>query len=375
MLKGKISLSLLIGPVVPVPVSKSIVDALSNLEVTTTSGEASGFQLTFTFSSKSPLNTLLLLLGQVGPFIRVIIVVTVNGTPNVLMDGMISNHQLSPNVQSGQSTLLVTGTDLTSVMNYIDFTGFPYPNMPPELRALIIIGKYAIFGMIPMIIPSLFTDLPIIIQRIPAQQGKDLEYITKLANDVGYVFYIDPGPVPGTNVAYWGPELKVGIPQPALNINMDAHSNVESLNFNFNGAEKTMPIVFLHNAETGAPIPIPIPDISPLNPPLGLISPIPVNFEMMKDTAKLSPMAAIGKGIAAASKSSDAVTGEGSLDVMRYGRVLKARALVGVRGAGDAFDGLYYVKKVKHKIQRGQYKQDFSLTRNGLISTIPKVPV
>ena len=86
-------------------------------------------------------------------------------------------------------------------------------------------------------------------------------------------------------------------------------------------------------------------------------------------------MAAIGKGIAAASKSSDAVTGEGSLDVMRYGRVLKARALVGVRGAGDAFDGLYYVKKVKHKIQRGQYKQDFSLTRNGLISTIPKVPV
>ncbi|MEO8108826.1 MAG: hypothetical protein ABI594_02285 [Ginsengibacter sp.] len=374
MLKGKINLSLLIGPVVPVPVSKSIIDALSSLEVTTTAGEASGFQLTFTFSSKSPLNTLLLLLGQAGPFIRVIIVVTVNGTPNVLMDGMISNHQLSPNVQSGQSTLLVTGADLTSVMSYIDFTGFPYPNMPPELRALIIIGKYAIFGLIPMIIPSLFTDLPIIIQRIPLQQGKDLEYITKLANDVGYVFYIDPGSVPGTNVAYWGPELKVGIPQPALNINMDAHTNVEALNFNFNGAGKTMPIVFLHNAETGAPIPIPIPDISPLNPPLGLIPAIPVNFDMMKDTAKLSPMAAIGKGIAAASRSSDVVTGEGSLDVMRYGRVLKARSLVGVRGAGDAFDGLYYVKKVKHKIQRGQYKQDFSLTRNGLISTIPKVP-
>lgn len=375
MLKGKISLSLLIGPVVPVPVPKSIVDALSSLEVTTAAGEASGFQLTFSFSNKSPLNNLLLLLAQTGPFIRVIIVVTVNGTPNVLMDGMISNHQLSPDMQSGQSTLLVTGTDLTSVMNYIDFTGFPYPNMPPEIRALIIIGKYAIFGLIPMVIPSLFTDLPIIVQRIPSQQGKDLEYITKLANDVGYVFYIDPGPMPGTNMAYWGPELKVGIPQPSLNINMDAHTNVESLNFNFNGAGKTVPIVFLHNSETGAPIPIPIPDISPLNPPLGLISPIPVNFEMMKDTAKLSPMAAIGKGIAAASKSSDAVTGDGTLDVIRYGRILKARSLVGVRGAGDAFDGLYYVKKVKHRIQRGQYKQDFSLTRNGLISTVPKVLV
>lgn len=375
MLKGKISLSLLIGPAVPIPVPKAIIDALSSLEVTTTAGEASGFQLIFTFSSKSPLNTLLLLLGQVGPFIRVIIIVTVNGTPNVLMDGMIINHQLTPNVQTGQSTLTITGSDLTSVMNYIDFTGFPYPNMPPELRALIIIGKYAMFGMIPMIIPSLFTDLPIITSRIPMHQGKDLAYITRLANDVGYVFYIEPGPAPGTNIAYWGPEIKVGVPQPALNMNMDAHSNIEALNFSFNGANKSMPIVFIQNEETRAPIPIPIPDISPLNPPLGLIPPIPVHFEMMRDTANLSPMAAIGKGIAAASRSSDAVTGDGSLDVMRYGHVLKARSLVGVRGAGQAFDGLYYVKKVKHKIQRGQYKQDFSLTRNGLVSTIPKVPV
>lgn len=363
----------MIGPVVAVPVSKPIIEALTSLEVTTASGEASGFQMVFTFSSNSPLNELLLLLGQVGPFIRVIIVVTVNGTPNVLMDGMIINHQLTPNVQSGQTTLTITGSDLTSIMNYFDFTGFPYPNLPPEVRALIIIGKYATFGMIPLIIPSLFSDLPIIVNRIPMQQGKDLAYISKLANDVGYVFYIEPGPVPGTNVAYWGPEIKVGIPQPALTINMDAHSNTESLNFSFNGANKSMPIVFIQNEETRAPIPIPIPDISPLNPPLGLIPPIPVHFEMMRDTANLSPMAAIGKGIAAASRSADAVTGDGSLDVLRYGHVLKARSLVGVRGAGRAFDGLYYVKKVKHKIQRGQYKQDFSLTRNGLVSTVPKV--
>src|SRR5664279_1510394 len=114
MLKGKINLSLLIGPVVAVPVPKTIIDALTSLEITTASGEASGFQMIFTFSNNSPLNTLLLLLGQVGPFIRVIIVVTVNGTPNVLMDGMIVNHQLTPNVQSGQSTLTITGTDLTS---------------------------------------------------------------------------------------------------------------------------------------------------------------------------------------------------------------------------------------------------------------------
>ena len=48
--------------------------------------------------------------------------------------------------------------------------------------------------------------------------------------------------------------------------------------------------------------------------------------------------------------------------------------LVGVRGAGTAFDGLYYVTEVKHKIKRGEYKQDFKLARNGLVSTLSTVP-
>ena len=81
------------------------------------------------------------------------------------------------------------------------------------------------------------------------------------------------------------------------------------------------------------------------------------------------------QGMAYASRHSDAVTGQGSLNVTRYGRVLKARQLVGVRGAGDAFDGLYYVKSVRHDIERGEYKQNFSLARNGLLSTTSRVPV
>jgi hypothetical protein len=70
---------------------------------------------------------------------------------------------------------------------------------------------------------------------------------------------------------------------------------------------------------------------------------------------------------------SETVTGEGSLDVLRYGRILKARQLVGVRGAGLAFDGLHYVRSVTHTIKPGEYKQSFKLSRNGLISTVPRV--
>jgi hypothetical protein len=78
--------------------------------------------------------------------------------------------------------------------------------------------------------------------------------------------------------------------------------------------------------------------------------------------------------LAKAAKTSEVVTATGSLNVLRYGRVLKARKLVGVRGGGTAFDGLYYVRKVTHKLKRGEFTQDFTLSRNGLVSTVPTVP-
>ena len=81
---------------------------------------------------------------------------------------------------------------------------------------------------------------------------------------MGYVFYVDPGPVPGTNVAYWGPQIKVGIPQPALNVNMDAFTNVESLGFSFDASGATLPVVFIQNKESK--ISIPIPDSRPSRP-------------------------------------------------------------------------------------------------------------
>ena len=373
MNKG-IHLTLMIGPAVPVPVPQSVLDALTSLTVTTTAGQASGFQLTFTLSNRSPLQTLFLLSGGAQiPLVRVIIVVTINGTPEVLMDGVMTNHEMAPGSEVGQSTLTISGEDLTAVMNYIDFSGVPYPAMPPEARVLLILAKYAMFGIIPMVIPSVLIDIPIPTDRIPVQQGKDLEYIKRLAADVGYVFYLEPGPSPGTSVAYWGPEIKVGAPQPALNTNMDAHTNVESLSFNFNGDSKMLPIVYIQNPQTKVPIPIPIPDITPLNPPLGLMAPLPKDIRPITETAKYSPLRGALIGLAKAAQSADGVSGSGTLDVLRYGRVLKARKLVGVRGAGQAFDGLYYVKSVTHSLKRGEYKQNFTLGRNGLISTVPMV--
>ena len=60
MFKG-IHLTLLVGPVVPIPVPKVVLDALESVSVTSAAGSSSGFQLNFTFSGKSPLNTIFVL--------------------------------------------------------------------------------------------------------------------------------------------------------------------------------------------------------------------------------------------------------------------------------------------------------------------------
>jgi hypothetical protein len=374
MLKG-IDLTLMIGPAVPIPVPKSTLDALTSVTVTTTSGmSASGFDLTFTLSNRSPLHTIFLLSGgAMPPIMRVVIVATLNGMPNVLMDGVMLEHQVSPGTDAAHSVLTIRGKDLTALMDVIDFSGIPYPAMPNFARVAVILAKYAALGIMPLTIPEIITDIPIPVSRIPRHQGKDLGYIQKLAMESGYVFYLDPGPAPGASVAYWGPEIKVGVPQPALNINMDAHTNVEALQFRFDKERKVMPLVFFHEEISKAVVGLPIPDISPLNPPLGLIPPLPPRIEPPSQTVFESPLKAILYGIAEASRTSDAVFATGSLNVLRYGRILKARQLVGVRGAGAAFDGLYYVKSVTHSIKRGEYKQDFELARNGLVSTVPRV--
>jgi hypothetical protein len=250
--------------------------------------------------------------------------------------------------------------------------------MPAEGRVALMLLKYAALGIIPLVIPSIFIDVILPTSRIPAQQGTDLSYIEALADQVGYVFYLEPGPAPGVNIAYWGPQIKVGAPQPALNINMDAHTNVDSLTFSFDNNLNAIPTLFYQEEKTKAVFTIPIPPITPLNPPLGIIPPLPSRLESVSkdnDLSKYSLPRAIVVGVAKAAKWAEAVTGTGELNVLRYGRILKARQLVGVRGAGLAYDGLYYVKSVTHKIKRGEYKQSFELSRNGLISTIPQVPV
>jgi hypothetical protein len=371
-----VRLQLLMGPGVPLPAPRAVIDAVTDVTVESNSGETqSGFELRLKIPNRGPLQTLFLLTGGSSiPIFRVVIAVTFKGTTTVLMDGVMTNHELQP--ESGTtSMLIVKGKDLTALMDVIPLDGLPYPAMPPALRVLVAVAKYAAFGVVPLVIPSVLEDVPIPIDRIPRHQGTDYAYIKALAHEVGYVFYVDPGPVPGMSKAYWGPEIRIGAPQPALTAAFNqAEQNVKNINFRFDKERKEIPVVYIQEPASKAPIPIPIPDITPLSPPLGAVPPLPPKITFLNDTAKLNPLAAAMRGLAYSGQHADSVFGNGTLDVQRYGHVLQARQLVGVRGAGEAFDGLHYVSSVTTTMRRGEFTQSFTLARNGLLSTLPSVP-
>jgi hypothetical protein len=369
-------LTLMMGSFSASPVPQPVIDALTDVQVSSTVGSQSGFQLKFTVGKNSLIQQMIGG-GSFDPRQRVIIAVTVNGSTEVLMDGIITKQDYTPSNAAGKSTLTLTGLDLTALMDFIDLTGIPYPALPEFLIVEAILAKYLVLGVIPVAIPASIPTFENPLERFVKQAGTDYGYVQFLAKQTGAIFYLDPGPTPGKSLAYWGPDLSkiFASTQPALSINFDSVTNVDSLSFSYDGLLATQYFVTILEPNTKIPIPIPIPSIDILKASYAATSPTPLKSAQLGPVAFKKPGEAALLALASEFMTSEAITGSGNLDVLRFGRVFKARQLAAVRGAGAYYDGKYYVKSVTHNIKRGEYKQSFSLARGGVGSSISTVSV
>jgi hypothetical protein len=374
-------------------VPKSVVDSLIELQVTQQSGSRGGFQLRLTYGKGGEIEQDLLPGGFFAPGKRFIFSLAIDGVSDVLMDGFVSRVDLGQSSEAGKATLTVTGSDATQLMDQIDLTGVPMPAMPSMAQVAFILARYMPLGVMPVILPPVSWSIANPLRKFHSQQGTDYGHVMMLARDVGYAFYVEPTPQEGITTAYWGPDVPGFSPggaidglevQPALTVNMDHASNVDQLSFSFDGLSKTLYYGLFHNSEgIGLTIPIPIPDIA-LNPPLGPGFVMYAKNQALSHTRRkgVSPGMAredvakvISRGLGLAAQSANVITASGSLDVARYGRLLKPRRLVSVRGAGPRDDGHYYVRNVSTTLKRGQVKQSFGLTRNAHGSWSEKVSV
>ena len=160
-------LTLLIGPLpVPIPAPLPVMEALQRVEINS-SRDRSGFQVTFSLGKTSPLQLALLPAGFFDPMItRVVIIVTFKGIPNVLMDGVVTRQEMQPGNEPGQSTLTITGEDLSILMDVIELR-VPFVAMPEVARINLILAKYAAFGVVPIVVPP-----PVVRTVTPAPRSR-----------------------------------------------------------------------------------------------------------------------------------------------------------------------------------------------------------
>src|SRR5215212_7788333 len=123
-----IRLILWIGATVPTPAPYEVMTALESAEVTNDAETGDGFQLTFGLRKDKTLDFAILTSGIIQPHNRVIVAVLAGVVPEVLIDGVISHHQLEPSGEGG-SRLTVTGHDLR-VMLDLEEKNAKYENQP-----------------------------------------------------------------------------------------------------------------------------------------------------------------------------------------------------------------------------------------------------
>ncbi len=364
-----IRLVLLVGGTVPLPAPPDVADAISRVEVTNDAELGDGFQITFTLDKDQAGNYGLLDNGALDPHNRVVIGVVLGAVPEVLIDGIIAHHQLDPSNEPGMSTLTVTGRDLREVLD-LEEKNEKYENQPDSVIFTRLIAAYGQYGLTPQPTPT--PDVPIELQRIPRQHETDLKFIQRMARRNGFVFYIEPVTF-GLNRAYFGPETRAGVPQPALTVNMDAFSNVNRLSISNDALASTEAAGSIVDPTTKISIPLPSPPSLRI-PPLAT-SPSPARRKVIvRDAANKNAAQAATTAAAAATNAPEPIKGEGELDTLRYGSVLRARRPVGVRGAGHSYDGNYYVRSVKHVITSGvSYTQQFTISREGTGELLPVV--
>jgi hypothetical protein len=367
-------LQLLIGPTVPAPAPLALSQALDSVEVTHKDADRSGFQLVFQVGrSALDLKDYGLLKEQrIKPFNRVILNVFFGVKPLPIMDGIITNHQLAPSSDPGASKLTITGEDV-SVMMDLEKEARPNPNLSDDLIAFFILAGYLLpYGVIPKVETPPNRQTPTVDKQTPTKpkNATDLAYLKELAERHGFVFYVETGAVPGTNIAYWGPPKRQGPAQGALSVNMGPNTNVESISFKY---DELTPKKMTFTLKAGGDETI---ERTTRTPPLATRIPTAHKLDFLTRPDGLSDEEARERAQGEVNKSFDAVvTASGTLDALRYGRILKPRGLVDVRGAGEHYDGSFYVKNVTHKIdvRKGEYKQTFTLTREGVGRTTPFV--
>lgn len=375
-----VHLTVMAGATLPLPLPAPFATRVRSVTVTETDRERSAFTITLDAGRTGPagaLDTPVLLGCPIAANARVVVVLTMGAQPQILMDGIVTELEFVPGGGESAAELRATGHDVSLLLDRHE-VDTEHVGLEDSLQVRRIMAPYLARGILAQVVPPPTMDPPLPIQRTPTQHGTDYAHIQALARRHGYVAYMIPGPAPGTSTLYWGPPVRVGLPQPAISVDLGPSTNVTGTpRFREDVLMPEMVDGTVQDPTLGARVPV--RTVASLRPPLAALPAWLVHAPSIRTRrfreSGLGAVTALGRAQASTDASVNCVVGEGTLNGGAYGSVLRPRGLVGVRGAGWSHDGLWYVQQVVHRISSGSYTADFTVAREGHGSTVPAVRV
>ena len=354
----------------PKLVPYDVIMALTNVGVTDNAVERDTFQMTFSLGKRQPRDYSLLRTGLFEPRTRVALLLQIGARVEPLISGVIRQFELNPSNYAGMSSFTVTGDGIDMMLD-LEERNASYERHSDTMIVQQLIGKAAKFGLILEVAEEAQKlSQPDGNRYIARQYATDLEQIQQMAQRNGFVFYADPLPT-GDVKLYWGPENRKGSTQPALTMNMGTATNVTRLDFR---QDSGLPVTAdgdiiqpddKHKSDDSVSPPTDF-DVDNLASAATFVD----RVVLMRDIAKYTAERAKTRATELMKARFGAVSANGEVDTVRYGHILRAGQLVGVRGAGALYNGDYYVKQVTHNIERNkstqQYTQSFELKRESL---------
>ncbi|SAL80251.1 Phage late control gene D protein (GPD) [Caballeronia peredens] len=353
--------------VMKAPLPLPFVEALESVEVECSTDAASILRLRFSLSRNGFGDWDLQTFDLFRPMLPVSIRLAAGSiVPETLVNGFVRETRLHNAERPGRSTLEVVALDATAtVMNHIE-QPFPYPNQPDSVIAMQLFSRYAMIASPLTVWPTLPTRTILDIQT--TVRSPDIRYLRRAARLQGYELYVQPEPLSGIDVGHFHPPFLSLPPQGVLSVDFGAATNLAEFQVAYDALRPTMALGIALDPRTKAPIPA----VAPLSTdfPMALepatlrVLPPAITRPTMRDAA--NPAEAIAQARSLANRSARAIKGSGTVDGLKFGRILRPGLPVAVRGAGMQHSGNYYVTKVSHRIERSRWEQRFEAWRNGV---------
>ncbi|MEA2560676.1 MAG: hypothetical protein QOH06_2180 [Acidobacteriota bacterium] len=345
------------------PLPRRFLDAVRQIEVETSTEQASAFRLQFDLSKTPAGDWDLLKIDLFRPQTPVGIGISLGKRPEMLINGYVQEARIDSRTEPGRATLEVVGFDATSALMNLGSQDKPWPNQSDSIIATQIFADYK---MVPVVEP---TPSARTVQQVTTVQGvSDIRFLKLLARRNSYECYVQPGPIQGKDLGHFHPSRLTSPSQAVLSVNFGTATNMEGFHVRDAGTQATSTRSAFIDPITKAiqKVPVQAATERPMGrePALGRVRSRPVARLTGTHSANVGEL--MSRSRAVVNESSRALRGSGTVDGLKLGRVLRPGLPVLVRGAGREHSGLYYVTQIRHEISDQGHSQIFEAWRNSV---------